>query len=203
MCPSPSSSAHRCAASLSHALSLVLVQPPSPSLSPLPAVSPVPSSSPPPLPGLHPLLSSPQCCHSSFPLESEPLCRHFDNATIEKENNYCHTLDGVKDYSLYRKCIIANVSVVIQLWFCQKQLFESETIKSRHLPYWSPFAFPATSSYSAEHRLSTAGCGFEGCWLSVASPCWLVLRQQTQRMKVRLTHNTVSVWFGFESFNII
>lgn len=83
-CPSPSSSARRCAASPSHAPSLVLARPPSPFLSPGPAVSPVPSSSPPPPPGPHPPLSSRRCCRSSSPLGSEPPCRRSDSATVDK-----------------------------------------------------------------------------------------------------------------------
>lgn len=52
-----------------------------------------------------------------------------------------------------------------------------------NLPYWSPSVFPAASSCSAARRPSAAGCGFEGCWLGVAFPCWLVLSEERQKFQ--------------------
>lgn len=200
--PSPSSSAHHCAASPSPAPALVLARPPSPSLSPGPAVSPVPSFSPLPPPGPHPPPSSHRCCRSLSPLISEHLCHHSDSVTVDKTKciikNYHHCFTENQLDSLWFR---GNVSQVMFQFCLTLNIYETMqlfTYELHDLPYWSPSVFPATSFYSAAHHLSTAGCGSEDCWLNVAFLCWLVL---WQKMKDRHSQRTVTMWFGFESFS--
>lgn len=168
-CPSPFSSAHRCVASPFPAPSPFLSPLLFPSLSPWPAVSPIPSSVPPLPPGLLPPLSSHRGCHLSPP-ESR-LHHHFGNAT------------GGREKEKITWCVSLCLSIYLEIWslteMCKTWLRHMELSRWAWLPVpcWSPSVFPAASFYSVAGPPSAAGCGSEGCWLSVASLCWWALRE--------------------------